>query len=214
MTDAMNCIAKMNVIYGVKNVQNHMSYVLSYVRNLGQSTRDKYYDYIKMTCAIKNLVGKPRWKFQDENDIKTAHDEMMFIYNMHKDDEREKEWQRKFNAVKPNLDALSYKEEEFSIIAPEKPSDIANEGLALNHCVKSYIDAVVDGRTNIMFVRKTNDLKKPFYTLEVQNNQIRQCHGFCNSNVDAVCGLESFLRRYCKTIGITYQKGDRALAVG
>ena len=69
----------------------------------------------------------------------------------------------------------------------------------LKHCVGSYIENVLDGETRIVFIRKAEDLDKPFFTVEVDNNNvIQQAHGFCNSNVNTVNGLMDFIDSWAK----------------
>ena len=84
-------------------------------------------------------------------------------------------------------------------MAPREPNDLAIEGMTLHHCVKSYIDRVTDGKTNIMFIRKKNELDKPFFTVEVDNTKtIQQVHGFGNCNADTVDGLADFVKAWAK----------------
>jgi hypothetical protein len=93
-----------------------------------------------------------------------------------------------------------YEGESFSVIAPEHPGEIATEGMTLHHCVKSYIDRVVSGYTNIVFIRKNDELTKPFFTAEVSNEgSIEQIHGFANRNANTEPGLEDFVKEWAKT---------------
>ena len=82
---------------------------------------------------------------------------------------------------------------------PTKAEDIANEGVKLHHCVKSYIRRVADGETNIVFIRKNTDLEKPFFTVEITNdNTIQQVHGFGNRNADTEPSLTEFVEKWAK----------------
>lgn len=95
----------------------------------------------------------------------------------------------------------------YSVI-PKTPRDIKNEGLALCHCVETYVDSHVNGKTNIIFIRRR---EKPdsWFTLEVdpQSLSFKQCYGFKNKtsglkfsrcdNYDPLVGqfLENYTRR-------------------
>ena len=69
----------------------------------------------------------------------------------------------------------------FKIVFPESSNDLINEGVRLRHCVSSYVDAVSEGRTNIIFIRKKDDIDEPYFTVEVSNdNAIVQIRGFGN----------------------------------
>ena len=56
-----------------------------------------------------------------------------------------------------------------------------DEGKALHHCVGSYIDKVAGGRCLIVFVRRVEEPKKPYVTVEVRDGKIAQIHGDHNS---------------------------------
>lgn len=65
---------------------------------------------------------------------------------------------------------MSYENEEFQIQIPEQLSELTAEGLAMHHCVGTYIRRVADGQTNVVFLRRKEDLKTPFVTIEVGND--------------------------------------------
>lgn len=92
----------------------------------------------------------------------------------------------------------------FCVIAPNKPIDIAHEGITLHHCVKTYISSVANGETNILFIRDVNKKDEPFFTVEVYKNSIRQVHGMHNCNVDSVAGLTEFVMQWAKTKKLKY----------
>ena len=77
--------------------------------------------------------------------------------------------------------------------------DLTEEGIKLHHCVGSYIQRVASGYTNIMFIRKKEDLSKPFYTVEITNDgSVQQIHGSCNCNVEKGSDLEKFVENWIK----------------
>lgn len=72
--------------------------------------------------------------------------------------------------------------EELQIICPKRANDLVAEGRALHHCVGSYIDRVAEGRCLIVFVRRVEEPKKPYVTVEVRDGKIAQIHGDHNSD--------------------------------
>lgn len=72
-----------------------------------------------------------------------------------------------------------YQNELFCIINPSY-EEIKEEGKALHHCVGSYAESHLLGNTSIMCLRKKEEPKKPFYTIEIKNNTVVQIHGFAN----------------------------------
>lgn len=71
--------------------------------------------------------------------------------------------------------------EELQIVCPQRANDLVDEGKALRHCVGNYIDKVAEGRCLIVFVRRVEELKKPYVTVEVRDGKIAQIHGDHNS---------------------------------
>lgn len=99
------------------------------------------------------------------------------------------------------------KDDTFCVVAPTAPIDVAEEGITLRHCVKSYIPDVANGKTNIVFIRRKDDKKTPFFTVEIDNhNNIRQVHGFGNSNASTVNGLIAFIDTWAKSKKLHYSQ--------
>ena len=59
---------------------------------------------------------------------------------------------------KEKWEKFIYENDTYKVIYPDKPELLAKEGIELRHCVKSYIDRVIDGVTNILFIRKQEDI--------------------------------------------------------
>ena len=106
-------------------------------------------------------------------DLKVAHDEVV----------------GRFNALKAELESSAYKSiyektkkleyalDGLIILVPKSISEIFEEGKALNHCVGNYSQRVLDGTTMILFIRKTESVNTPYFTLEYKNNSIVQVRG-------------------------------------
>lgn len=70
----------------------------------------------------------------------------------------------------------------YSIISPEETNDLIMEGKRMNHCVGSYINRVADGTSKIFFLRKKNDLKNSYVTIELNEyNNFVQAKAFSNA---------------------------------
>jgi hypothetical protein len=151
------------------------------------------------------------WKFKTKEQMINAHTEITYLFNIETNREFDERAMERFNVVKKNWKGLEYKTDNFCVIPPKKPSEIVMEGIVLNHCVSSYVELVLNGETNIFFVRRSSDIEKPFYTLEIRHNKVRQCHGFDDCNIDEVEGLEEFLKDYCKEKNIKYDCPDAVL---
>lgn len=93
--------------------------------------------------------------------------------------------QRQSNAVKEKVDTdrfndtmerwrklgLERSSQNYIISLPKQPQDIVKEGVALNHCVGSYVNRAANGNTIILFLRKKSSPDTPFVTLEINPTQ-------------------------------------------
>jgi hypothetical protein len=160
-----------------------------------------YRDYLEMVVKLEmqdvfNLYPK------DKEELMALHDQVARLYNLKKDEYELKEFKKQVKKV----EKLEYnkKNSNFVVKIPTKPEDLAIEGTTLHHCVKTYIDRVIKGSTNIVFIRKKDEEEKPFFTVEVDNRwNIVQAHGFSNSNVSTVHGLKEFIDSWAEEKELT-----------
>lgn len=82
----------------------------------------------------------------------------------------------------PGLQKLVMDYKDLTIIVPKCDADIQREGAILAHCVGSYSERHAHGKLNILFLRRKDNPKQPYYTIEVSSGgQIVQCRGFKNN---------------------------------
>jgi len=198
---------------GYKNLSNCIKDLLKVSQNMKYLFLHHLKDYITMSDIILENNEEIRCKFNTAEDFKNSHDYIVAIYNLKSNEKKNEEYTEKFKKRISSWKKYVYSDDTYSIIYPECYLDIANEGITLHHCVKSYIDSVVEGKTNILFIRKNEQLDKPFFTLEIRDNTVRQCHGFANCKTDTVEGLDDFLKKYCENKKIKYTNGNSVLAV-
>lgn len=83
-----------------------------------------------------------------------------------------------------HIKALKFSNDDFEIIVPMTSKEFITESENQNNCVaRTYLPKVVNGETNIVFVRKKNDLEKSYITCEVYNGRIIQYLAKNNSYV-------------------------------
>jgi len=78
---------------------------------------------------------------------------------------------------------LEYTYDRYKIIYPKTTQDIKDEAVQLNHCVASYIQNVIDGKTHILFLRNKDDTERSLVTLEIKNYKVVQARGKFNRDV-------------------------------
>lgn len=88
----------------------------------------------------------------------------------------------------------------FEIFPPTSVEDLVNESKKLHHCVSSYANKYVEGKTNLFFLREKENIEEPFYTIEVDTHmKLVQCRGKSNKNVtenpEANKALKAFLNK-------------------
>ena len=160
-----------------------------------------YRDYISMV-NLMDMFDKFKIGIYEENELNSAHDIVSTLYNMKKSEYELKAFTN--NVKKVQKYEYSPAKSDFVVIAPTKPEDVAQEGIELRHCVKSYIPKIASGKTNIMFIRKKDDVSKPFFTVEVSNDGcIEQVHGFANRNANTEKGLTEFVEKWAKNVKLT-----------
>ena len=93
----------------------------------------------------------------------------------------------------------SYEDKDFCIMPPVRHNDLKNEGKTLCHCVATYAKKVATEKTIILFIRKTSEKEKPYFTLELNpvTLRIEQCRGFENCSYPNK--VKKFMDKWYKT---------------
>lgn len=99
------------------------------------------------------------------------HNKMSLLYQA---------YQRKnkmVNFVNNSRFDLIHQGKEFTIAPATCPDELISEGLALNHCVGSYVSRQENNTSSILFLRHNDNLTKSFITVEVNDNRVVQLQG-------------------------------------
>ena len=116
--------------------------------------------------------------------------------------------QEEYNAKQVDIDEAKFKKEaekhkhlehigrKYQIIIPKQTEEINQEALALQHCVRTYIPRVIDGKTLILFLRDKKEPDEPLVTLEVKKGALTQAYGK-NDRKPKQEHLD-FLKMWCK----------------
>lgn len=87
-----------------------------------------------------------------------------------------------------------FEDSDYIIRAAESSKEIIDEGTDLHHCVGGYTKKHAEGETNILFIRKKNNIDKPYFTMEIRNNKIIQIRGIRNCEPDKM--LSKFIDKF------------------
>lgn len=135
--------------------------------------------------SITNRPDINLYACKDVNELHRYHN-MLIEINITDKEVRDKEEQERLNKLAAKLydqrkEKFEYADDNFSIVVPEEMNKITKEGVYLHHCVGGYISRVAEGRTNILFLRRNEEIEIPFFTIEVNNhNEVIQIHGLYN----------------------------------
>ncbi len=120
--------------------------------------------------------------FNPSQHLTYLHNQIQKWINFYEDSTKEADFEEAVKRVKE----LEYEDPStgLCIIAPTCTKDIREEGRVLQHCVSSYIDPIIGGTENVMFIRRMDRKNSPYYTVDILNNgTIRQVHCFRNKCV-------------------------------
>ena len=148
--------------------------------------------------------------YRCKHDLEIIHDNLVTIRNIREEEqrarwnEREKErlekTRKQFEKLQEErIEKFEEIGDEFAVIVPKELNDLVVEGSRLHHCVGSYVEKHGRGDTNILFLRKTDEIDTPFYTVEVTNGDyVVQVHGSHNKWLGNDPEAIPFLYQYFK----------------
>lgn len=141
-------------------------------------------DYLRMARdegmdTTDDIVRLPK-------DLKARHDQLVELINARRDAERLEKEKKKYQALDerirknlPEAKRYFWEDDTYMIIPAGNCEELVAEGRTLHHCVGSsdiYMEKMADGKSWILFLRKKEDLEKPYYTIEIdmQDDKIHQ----------------------------------------
>lgn len=175
-------------------------------------------DYLDMAGQIGENTGDPI--VYRAKDLRKRHDEVVRKMEESYQQDRIQEIQNLY----PTLDAVlkslkkkyEYLGEKYAVLVPENAADLVHEGRYLHHCVEysdNYYEKAVKGESYILFLRKTDELSVPYYTLEVEpGGTIRQKRTEYNRQNADIKEITEFLERWQRIIAKRMSREDLKLA--
>ncbi len=177
-----------------KNVRGDKSNLLS-----------TYKDYLDMLIKIGETVT-PDTAYP--KNLKTAHDTASDKLTLIKSQISKEKFTKRYNA----LSKFIFENELFVIFPCETELDLKHEGKALSHCVYSYANKYIEGQSAIFFIRKKDAIKKPYFTLELdeKNLTVKQNRGSHNcARTPEIQAFEDEWLEYVKKVNIQELKNGK-----
>ena len=174
-------------------------------------------DYLQM--ARKNKFRTNLEQIYKPADLKKAHAEQIELANRAEIKKEAGLIRRRYKKVDTNLKEIAkyeFHSDGYAIMVPEEIEDIILEGRILQHCIHRcdfYFERINTKESYILFLRKENSLKTPWYTLEVEpGGNIRQKRTTGdNQNADLNAAMP-FLKKWQAHIRKMMSKEDKKLA--
>lgn len=176
-----------------------------------------YKDVMQTYSYINNKPDIEISQFENYEDLQRIHNALVEI-KVREDaerrayfnaSEREKQEMLKKEFEKRQEERIKKYEcigDKFSVKVPRELDEITAEGIKLSHCVGGYVERHARGTTNILFLRRNEDIENSFYTIEIRGNDVIQIHGNHNrwlgNNPEAV----PFMYKYLCDLGVNFNK--------
>ncbi len=208
------------ILKNMSEVKIH-NYLKRQCINTGKSTKgliSTWKDYLDMAKRVKmdvnnELIYKPK------NLVKAHNDVVLMIENKEvaiQAGEIAKKYSRVDDICVENKAKYEYEDKVYAIVAPRGIEDIIVEGKILQHCMdktERYFDRINQRESYILFLRKKDDIKKPYYTLEVEpNGTIRQKRTIGDNQNPDIKEAAKFLEKWQKEIQKRLTEEDKKLA--
>lgn len=104
--------------------------------------------------------------------------------------------EKKYKKIRPKLEEkYSYQADGYAIIIPPNVKDFTREGLEMHNCVGSYKKRVASGSTQVVYIRRIDDMDNSFGTMEISTSEtIIQARGKYNKNLPEEA--EAFVNKF------------------
>ena len=151
-----------------------------------EATVSDFCDYLhnlkKLHAAINKKSAFPDnfWKAHDEVVIENAKAEGKLDTKKINKENEEKRLQ--FSQIKKESIYKPLIVKDLLIRLPKNLEEIKIEGILQNNCVNSYIDRILNKKTNVLFARKVSRPDSPYITIEIQNGKLIQARYKGNKN--------------------------------
>ena len=151
-----------------------------------------YLDYLRECKRLGYDMNNKKVLFPEN--LQAAHEATSEKIQIQTDAEKKEDF---IKSIKKLYDRPEYREDALLIRPARDPEELAKESTALHHCVRTYVDKVVRGSCVILFIRRTSDQDKPYFTLELSpEGKIVQCRG--DHNCAYPGDVKEFLERWQK----------------
>ena len=111
--------------------------------------------------------------------LQSAHDDVIDAVRAIEKEESVRAYAERYREL---VGRYEFETDDYTVIVPERLEDIKREGADQHHCVAGYAGRHAEGKTVIVFIRRTLLRAVPLYTVELNpaDGKIRQIQGYHN----------------------------------
>ena len=166
---------------------------------------DNYSDYLDAELFLRN--GKMRKVNKYPNNlVQMHHNRTAVIRDIERERKRREDELERKNEHLVYEAGLKYqdirKRGDFSMIVPDGPEDVIDEGNNLGHCVGGYTRQIRKGKTFIVFMRKRKEPEVSFITVEIKNGEVCTALGRHNRRLEK--NEREWLEKYAERHDLKY----------
>lgn len=173
--------------YNEKSLLRYIDWIMTYEAVGLYNVVQNLSDYARMMSQISNKYEKyPKH-------LLTSHQIAIRTY------QRLRQQFEEANFLKRVNHKMDFRYKDWAVIYPDSTQDIKDEAVQQNNCVASYIQDVIDGKCDIVFLRKIGTLNKSLVTVEVRDGKVVQCRRKYNwectpEELDVLARYETYLK--------------------
>lgn len=160
--------------YTPKSLLNYIDYLVTY-EALSPDHPSKILGEIDDNCNMLSQMSNKYDRYPRH--FLTSHQITSRTYQRWKEQFNEELFSKRVNK-KMEIVINGYK-----FIYPSKTEDIKNEAVQQSNCVVSYIDRVINGQCDIIFMRNANTPNESLVTVEIRNKKVVQARRRFNESV-------------------------------
>lgn len=133
-------------------------------------TTQLLYDYVKS----KTLMGVKFDKYPKF--LRSVHDITALGFRKFKTEYSEEIFNKSIDKQ------YNWRYNGYIIRCAESADEVKDEGAQLSHCVASYVEDIIMGKSLILFMRKEKEPEKSVLTIEIRNRVVKQVRGLLNAS--------------------------------
>lgn len=125
----------------------------------------RFIDYIDYISMAKELGWDMSSRFiLFPRHFTEAHDQVVKLTKVKENHEENKAILESYKRLSGTF---NYRDEDYLIQLPKSVKEVIREGQKLHHCVGTYTKDIAEGKTLVIFIRKTTEPYNPYYTMEL-----------------------------------------------